>query len=84
MVKHGEESLSEGTTLTYDDALTVTVTKQSYASWSDDATITSNERTFTITVGNTDPNTEIANKVNLAVCNHTSMKKWCVQRMRPL
>jgi len=72
VVKKGDTELAAGTTLTFGDELTVIVTKANYAVWSDNANNTDNVRTFTITVDLTDPNEEIAAKVALAVCLHTS------------
>lgn len=70
VVKKGDTELAAGATLTYGDVLTVTVKRANYAVWSDKTTNTDIARTFTITVGLTDPNKEIAAKVALAVCNH--------------
>jgi len=69
VVKRGGTELAVGATLTYGDVLSVEVTKQSYAVWSN--SYTGETQTFEITVGNTDPNDDIAAKVALAVCPHT-------------
>lgn len=72
VVKRGDEVLSAGTTLTYGNRLTVTITPLSYAMWADDATISlGTVRDFIVTVGTTDPNDDIQANIDLAICGHT-------------
>lgn len=73
-VTRGTEALSSGATLTYGEELTVTIIPGTDMLWSDDATIAAGTaRTFTITVGLTDPNDEINAKIALAICPHNTM-----------
>lgn len=73
-VTKDETTLATGATLTYGDEFKVTITPQTYAVWSDDNTLAAGSaRTFDLTVGITDPNDAIAEKMALVVCPHTNM-----------